>query len=301
MNIKIYYHVMPWEIDYALLTFIQLKKSKYHLGDNINITIETVLNLSNYIIDWDKSQLPKEFFIQKYNDISQLLVDYKHNKRIYDGGDLYGHLDLQKECISPEIDYYIGVCPDIYFSETLLFYLIEGIKSIKNKYFVLTPQISKLWDGTWDEITNNKFQEIDYSKWDESDIFDIRNISKQSEGEKTLYTTTNNKWAGWFDVYNKAFFEELCPVLPEMKGYGPWDWASMIKVEQDKKRGIDFKQYVLENEVIFEYSVGALKNKGFSLYYKNFIKLKDIPNQRQEFEKNMNKHIQKWMMNQISE
>ena len=35
---------MPWEIDYALLTFIQLKKSKYHLPQNVNIIIDSVLN-----------------------------------------------------------------------------------------------------------------------------------------------------------------------------------------------------------------------------------------------------------------
>ncbi len=57
---------MPWEIDYALLTFTQLKKSKYHLPDNVNITIDSALNLSSYLIDWDESKLPKEFFIEKF-------------------------------------------------------------------------------------------------------------------------------------------------------------------------------------------------------------------------------------------
>ena len=41
---------MPWEIDYALLTFTQLKKSKYHLPDNVNITIDSALNLSSYLM-----------------------------------------------------------------------------------------------------------------------------------------------------------------------------------------------------------------------------------------------------------
>ena len=124
MNIKIIYHIMPWEIDYALLTFTQLKKSKYFLSKEDNITIETVLNLSSYIIDWDNSKLPKQFFIDKYNEISNLLVDYNHIKRTYGGDELYGHLNLQKECISSEIDYYIGVCPDMYFNENLLSYMI---------------------------------------------------------------------------------------------------------------------------------------------------------------------------------
>jgi hypothetical protein len=131
MNIKVIYHIMPWEIDYALLSFTQFKKSKYYLSKEDNVTIETVLNLSSYIINWDDSKLPKQFFIDKYNEISNLLIDYNHIKRTYDGNELYGHLNLQKECISSEIDYYIGVCPDMYFSEHLLAYMIEGAKSIK--------------------------------------------------------------------------------------------------------------------------------------------------------------------------
>jgi hypothetical protein len=32
MNIKVKIHYMPWEVDYALLQFIQLKKSSQHLS-----------------------------------------------------------------------------------------------------------------------------------------------------------------------------------------------------------------------------------------------------------------------------
>ena len=51
MNIKITYHIMPWEIDYALLTFTQLKKSKYYIPNDVNITIDSVLNLSSFLIN----------------------------------------------------------------------------------------------------------------------------------------------------------------------------------------------------------------------------------------------------------
>jgi hypothetical protein len=43
---------MPWEIDYALLSFTQLKKSKYHLPNDVNIIIDSVLNLYSYLINW---------------------------------------------------------------------------------------------------------------------------------------------------------------------------------------------------------------------------------------------------------
>ena len=53
MKLKISYHIMPYEIDYALLSYIQLKKSQYHLPDDVEIEIDTVLNMSDYFIfDW---------------------------------------------------------------------------------------------------------------------------------------------------------------------------------------------------------------------------------------------------------
>lgn len=284
---------MPWEIDYALLTFTQLKKSKYYIDSDINIEIDSVLNLSSYIINWDDSKLPKEYFIDKYKNISKLLVDYKHNFKVFEKNQIYGHLDLQKESKAKHVDYYINICPDMYFSEHLLSYLIQTISHIKNKYFVVTPQISKLWDNTWDEITNSNYINIPYKKWDNVDVFDIRNNLKINNEDIELYPVQNNKWAGWFDLYNKALWEDLIPVHKDWFGYGPHDWYSMMLSEYAKQNGIDFQQYLLKGQTIFEYSVGPLKNSGFSAYYKNLIVKNNIPDQRKQFEVKMNEYLNK--------
>ena len=130
MNIKIKYHLMPWEIDYALLTFEKLKKSSYFLSPDDTIYIDSSLNLSSYIINWDESKLPKEFFIEKYKTISKLLDWAEHKPFIYEGDKLYGHLDLEKSTIEPHIDYYMSICPDMWFHDHLLFYMVESAKSI---------------------------------------------------------------------------------------------------------------------------------------------------------------------------
>lgn len=284
---------MPWEIDYALLTFTQLKKSKYYIDSDINIEIDSVLNLSSYIVNWNDSKLPKEYFIEKYNSISKLLIDYKHNPKIFKEDKLYGHLDLQKESKEKHIDYYINICPDMYFSEHILSYLIQTTQYIKNKYFVITPQISKLWDNTWDEITHPNYTNILYKEWDNVDVFDIRNNLKINNEDIELYPVQNNKWAGWFDLYNKALWEELIPVHKDWSGYGPHDWYSMMLSEYAKQNGVDFQQYLLKGQVIFEYSVGPLKNSGFSNYYKNLITKNNIPDQRKQFELKINKYLNK--------
>ena len=286
---------MPWEIDNALLTFIQLKKSFYHLPEDANIIIESVLNLSSKFIDWDKSRLPKEFFIDKYNDISLLLNDYTHIKRIYDGDEIYGYLNLQRESLSKEIDYYIGVCPDFYFSEYLLTLLIESTRVVKNKYFVITPQIYKKWDETWDEITNPDYLNVPYDKWNEYDVYEIRNQLKTNSEDISLIPINKSKWAWWFDIYNKEFYENLCPVHDDWNGYGPWDWYSMMLSEKAKELGYDFQQYAIKGQTILDIDAGPLKGMSYNSYYKSFLKL--IPDnapsiQRQKFESQMNQHLQ---------
>jgi hypothetical protein len=287
---------MPWDIDYALLMAIQLKKSKYYLPKDVNITIDLELNLTSYLYNWNESKIPKDYFIDKFNTILLLLNDYKLNTFIYDGDQKYGHLNHQKKIISPETEYYIGICPDIYFSEYVLTYVIEAAKQIENKYFVITPQIHKVGDSDWDRIVNPKYLDVPYSDYLKVDIFDIRFNNKNDGQEIKLKTIPKSKFAGWMDLYNKAFYEELCPVQDDWSGYGPWDHYSMIISDYCKHKGVDYQQYLLQGETIWMYPSGPLLKDGadgFTKYYRDKLSTNDIPNQRKEFEKNLEIYINK--------
>jgi hypothetical protein len=161
--------------------------------------------------------------------------------------------------------------------------MIEGAKTIKNKHFVITPQISKLWDNTWDILVNPLYNDKSYENWFETDIFDI--IYNDSLDSSIILTPINqSKYAGWFDLYSKEFYENLVPVWDEWEGYGSWDWYTLLVTEKYKQFGGDFQQYLLEGKTIFEYSIGPLK-EGFGFYYKNFLHLNDIPDQKENFKK----------------
>ena len=284
---------MGWELDYALQTFTQLKKSKYYLSDEDTIEIDICLNLSAYLVDWDKSKLNKDLLKARFKEYLKLLKDYKVNATIYEEDKLYGHLDHQREIVSPEVDFYITICPDMYFSEQALALLIQSSKQIKNKYFVITPEISKLWDNTWDEITNSDWMHVNYDKWNEVDLFDIRAKMKSKETGITLDPTNKSKWAGWFDLYNKAMYEELCPIQDDWKGYGPHDWYSLLITEYVKIKGVNFQQYVMRGQTIFERPVGPFKDGGYTKMYKDLMHINDVPNQREIFELNMKTYIDK--------
>ena len=294
MNIKIWSHIMPWDIDYALLMAIQLKKSSYYLPKDVNITIDLELNLTSYLYDWEKSEISKKYFIDKFNTLFLLLKNYKTNSFIYDGDELYGHLNQQKKIISSNIDYYIGICPDVYFSEYALTYMIEAAKQVTNKYFVITPQTSKVGDADWDKIVNPKYLNIPYNDYLKTDVFDIRFNNKNDGQEIQLEALPKSKFAGWFDLYNKAFYEELCPIQDNWKGYGPWDYYSILMSDLLKTQGIDYQQYLLSGETIWMYPSGPLLENGangFTQYYRDRLKVNDIPNQRTTFESNFQEYI----------
>lgn len=293
MNYKITCHLMPWELDYALLSFTQLKKSKYYLDEKDKVYIDVTLNLSSYIINWEESRIPKDFFINKFKSLQPLLKDYICHFEIYNDNKLFGGLDSQLLSTENHIDGYTVLNPDIYFSENLLSLLIEGSKSVTNKYFTITPQIPKLWDNTWDVISHPKYNGISYKEWNTLDTYDVRYFNKYQIDEIRLTPTNTHKWAGWMDLYNKNSWNDFWVSHKDWTGYGPCDWYSMILSQYAKTKGVDFQQYILENQIVCEYEIGPLKDKNFSKYYKDMLVLNNIPNQREQFESRMQEYLQK--------
>ena len=295
MNIKILTHLMPWEVDYALLQFIQLKKSSQYISSEDKIYIDVALNLSSYIINWKESKLPKEFFINKFNTLLSLLDWAVVRPIIYEGDELWGHLDFEKNKIESHIDYYLSICPDMWFHEHTLSYMIESAKQIKDKYFIITPEIHKLWDWTWDELVNKNYKDIPYEDWNKSDIFEIQ--SRVLE-DPYLEQTFRFKYAGWFDLYSRDFLE-LIPIPDDWRGYGPWDYYSMLISDIAVKNGIDIKEYVLRNQIIFEYHPNKEDKGNFVDYYKNILSLNKIENQRMVVESKFPYYIEQWINKNI--
>jgi hypothetical protein len=177
--------------------------------------------------------------------------------------------------------------------------MIEGSRHIHNKYFTLVPQVHKVGDSDWDRITDPKYMNIPYESYLNTDIFDIIHNNTNSEEEIVIDPISPSKWAGFFDLQNKAFYEELCPPQDDWVGYGPWDYYSQIITNHVVKHGVDFQQYVLRGETVWMYPVGSLLGEdvnGFIKYYKDNIAFKTQENkfsQREKFESKMQDYLQK--------
>ena len=283
IKIKLVLHLMAYELPYAFYYFTQLKKSKYYLPEDVELIIDVTFNCSNYLINWEQSKISEWFFIDQFKGLLSLITtDYQVNHKII-LNNLYGHLDAQRDAKQEDIDYYILSTPDIMFDERLLAYYCEAIKSIKNEYFLITPQITQMWDNTWDIIVNPKYKDIPYDKFLDKNCFDIIHDQTNSNEEVKLTPLPTSKFAGWFDLVNKKTYEELVPVWDEWSGYGGWDYYSMIVTDVYKnKLGGDFQQYLLEGQTIVEWTNGKVGHELIKPY-KEMLVFNNVPNQGEIF------------------
>lgn len=297
MKIKLFMHLMPWEVDDAQISYNKIAVAKKYISDDDILTVDTCLNLSNHLIDWNLCSIPKEYFIDKYNYIGNILYDVSHKHNIYDGPDLYGHLDFQREIIESDIDYYMSICPDVYFHPHAIYYMLESAKNIKSKYFILTSEAPKLWDSSWDVLTNKRFKNDQYTNWNNQNINNIIHYIENNTDEPYVEKIENFKWAGWFDLYNKDFYEKLVPIPQDWRGYGPWDYYGVTVSGMAKHMyNVDVSQYILRNQVSFDKDIGIFNSKKNPIPYKKYLQLKEIPDQRKTFETNFSKYVNQWRL-----
>ena len=67
MIYRIVEYIQPWEIDDLERQINQMILSTYQIKNNDKIIWDITLNISDEIVDWDISTLPKQYFIDKYN------------------------------------------------------------------------------------------------------------------------------------------------------------------------------------------------------------------------------------------
>lgn len=301
MNIKIATHIMPWEITHYFHLVDKLKQSSYFLSQDDSIYFDTALNLSEGVIDWENSELPKEYFIEQYNTANLLLNNTFNVKSfIYEGDKIYGHLDLQRSSYKENIDYYINICPDISMNEYALYLLIESAKQIKDEYFILTPEIFKSWDSSWDILVNDKFKDIPYTECIDHDIHKIHFMSL--EDETNIEKINGFKFAGWFDLFSKSAYEKAFRIPDNWSGYGPWDLYALNICYLMKKFNTNINQYKIKNSLIWFYDTGCLRNLEeygtdgqLKLSIKKFLSIKkDRKSQRVDIDSNMNLYLNEW-------
>lgn len=228
---KVLIHIFPLvkDIDYLERTLYLLKQNFLYIDkEKFHIILDITLPTSKYLTNWDESTLNPDYFINKF----------QHFKKYGDCWDecyfnvndqVFGLLDnfiisLNKY---PDIDDVIILETDVIFNQYTLNFILESSYIIKqtNSEYIVTPECTKLWDESWDLVTNSKFINKSFNYRDIGDpILDTFFDESKIEIEPLIINGIKHfKFGGgWFVLYSKKLLEKInFPVT--LKGYGALD------------------------------------------------------------------------------
>lgn len=246
MITQIIIHLLPHEIDWFEWQAKQLKIGSCYIEDKIIVDVTLNLNLT----DWNNSQIPKQYFTDKFSQIEQLfdwcetIFDVDENNRCL------GIDDKRRNSIrNSNPDNFIYLDCDIIFKPETLALLINGAKTINNDYYIVSPQTPKLWDFTWDVLVNNLYLDKQYGFEKTVDPYSILNTDY---GEISLSPINVFKFGGgWFNLLSTKLLK-LTDIPDSFGPYGIDDTYVMYCCEIMKQKQLNPQQYIINNLVVAE-------------------------------------------------
>lgn len=285
MTTQIVIHLLPQEIDWFEWQIKQLKQGSYYLEHDDNIIIDVTLNLN--LVNWETSQLPKQFFIDKLYQIEKL-CDWCDTKfDVDEENKCLGCNDKRRDSInSSSSDNILYLDSDLFFTPELLKYIIDAAKIIENEYYVISPQTVRIWDNSWDIITNTKYlstpanMDIYYN----NDPFKV--IHNNSESVSVTPISKFKFAGGWFNLFSTKLLK-LINIPISLGPYGVDDTYVMVCCSILNQHKYSVQQFILEGTTVienFKYRCNP---------YKNFLSLIDkAVTFRTEAQNNLSKEIE---------
>jgi hypothetical protein len=279
---------MPYEIDWFEWQAKQLKIGSGFLDNNEDkVVVDVTLNLN--LVDWEKSQIPKQFFIDKFNFIIQSCFDWCETiSDINEDGTCMGVNDKRRNGIRNHNDAknFVYLDCDVIFKPETLKLLIDASKVVSNEYYIISPQIPKLWDESWDIIVNDYYIN---DPWDNKTFIDPYSIVTKTYGPIILREIPSFKFGGgWFNLISSNLLKIID--LPDSFGsYGPDDTYIMACSFFMKLANNDVQQLILDNIVISENLKYRVNN-----YEKYIVLLNNRIDERKQSETHLENEIEKF-------
>ena len=283
MKVVISIFCLPYEIDDLENTLNQLKKASYYIDKKIDWCLDVTMCLADDMVNWNKSSLPKKFFEDKL--LKLLSITDWCTKNIQTSTEIKGCVSQRRYSLEKhrEADYFIWLDTDIIFDERTLFYIEQGMKGTNKDYLnsVITPEIVRVWDNTWDCIVNEQFLDkpLEYQKT--NDPYKDSGI----KGDISIVPVNNSnspqsrfKFAGgWFTCISGKLLNRI-GVPDSFAHYGYEDTFLMVGSEKlVREQNEEIHQFKIKNLVVCE----NYKYRGH-YHYLNSLSVYD---RREEFKK----------------
>lgn len=271
MTYRVVIYLQPWEIDDFQRQTYTLIQSSYDIKDIKDINEEKVIidvTLNLHMVDWKKSKLPKQYFIDKFLYLETILSN--HFQVEFDTDEkINGSLDKRRSIQNKKQDCIIWLDSDIHFSSTVLPTMIAAASVIKDECYILSNQTIKLWDKSWDLLTADRYINESYDFKVSFNVFEL---------DKAIYRKTQNMkvspyikfGGGWMTLLSNKVLEQI-PLIDELGSYGPDDSYIMYCGMFTKQ----LRQYIMNDIVVGEENDNLKINKD---YIRPLLSLKTASN-----------------------
>ena len=300
MKYHISIHISPYEIDNYQTFIHQLRRNLNYIDDEI--IFSPYLNLSTYFYDWRNSKLKSDFFVNRFNELNNIVKDeceldstVNYDDEIL-GAFSYKTMFLNK--YKDEVDAFIWFDSDMIFPDNTIHMLIASHKADDmSKYRIVTPQIHRLWDTTWDVLVNKDYINTPASH---DNYFGFDGYSLYKNNDEDIFLDTNKqrfKFAsGWCNLLSANLFRDLIDFTYDLGHYGPDDTFIMNLLDYYKfNKGKDISQYIVRNVVVTENYKHSLNQ------YKDYIIKNDNIKTKEEFAGEVNQAVSKRLNKIINE
>ena len=242
--------VLPQEIDNLHLTLYNLRRNAEYLPDNVQYSFDNTLCLSDELTDWSNSTLPKEYFVDKFSSIVKLCNWTENSKfRIEMGSEILGCVSQRRHTLKyvDDYDFTMWLDNDLFFGDKFLGYVGHAVTALnkENKnYYVITPQVTRQWDTSWDVLVNTKLL---IRKLNDNLTANVFALGLQELGPINLLPIRGFKAAGgWGTVISNKLLKLVG--IPESLGhYGLEDTFVMVCSSIMVQKNISVTQFVMEN------------------------------------------------------
>jgi len=295
MKIVIQIFCLPYEIDELENTLNQLRRASKYIDRSKEWIIDVCMCTSDDMVNWSKSSIPKKYFEEKLLKLSWQTDWCETNFRTSDV--IKGCVSHRRHCVQvhEHTQYFIWLDTDIVFEERTLSYLENALQPIWDitPYGIITPELVRIWDNTWDVLTNETFLDKPLGYQKDANPY----LDSGIKGDVSIEAVQNSnspqsrfKFAGgWFTCISGDLLRRIG--VPNSFGhYGYEDTFIMIAAEKlVKTKQLDIQQFKLKNVVVCE----NYKYRNNSHYINNL----SIYDRREEYkqiaESNFGKELEK--------
>lgn len=280
-------HIFPHEIDNYKRVVNQILN--VCCSNNIyDIKIDSILNINDDVIKNNDNIINVMREYNKTNNRSSHITSSITNE-------YFGVNEHRRECIekaSPH-DCLILLDVDLYFNDNTITDMLGASEIIKrdNLNYIITPQLVRLWDTTWDCLVNQLYLKNPTGMCEN---LDIQKILKTNHGDSRITKCPKFKWAGgWFTCIS-ARLAKYIGIPKSFVGYGPDDTYMMYCCDYMKENGIPVQQFILENNVVCEDRT-LIKHNKKNFKINNFRKKSEmlLNSEYNNFKKRINQDIYK--------